>query len=226
MTDVLERYRPPFDLTADMLFVVALAPTAPLRQVFPGVPFLSAFGKTPLLIWFSRIKEACYGLAEGGRRCEREGEAVPYDELNVVAILREAAFFVPGIYATGAVSVQLGRAYGMPKGPIEMELQADERCFASSAADGTRRSFVRARLLGPGRAIGKLLVPMWPRRIWPVRFPSGSAVRGTILSVPRVQLAQVQEGWLALEAAWLPGPVRWLPFGVYMPDLRMRLPPP
>ena len=32
---------PPFDLTADMLFALALCPTPPLRRAFPGVPFIS-----------------------------------------------------------------------------------------------------------------------------------------------------------------------------------------
>ena len=34
------------------------------------------------------------------------------------------------------------------------------------------------------------------------------------------------EGRLALNAAWLPRPVPLLPLGLYIPDLRMQLPPP
>jgi hypothetical protein len=40
-----------------------------------------------------------------------------------------------------------------------------------------------------------------------------------------VQLARVCGGRLALDAAWLPRPVRLLPLGVYVPGLRMQLPP-
>src|SRR3712207_9415759 len=63
--------------------------TAPLRRAFPDVPFLSALGRTPLVIWFSRITEACYRDATGQRRCDRATEGVPDNELNVLALLRE-----------------------------------------------------------------------------------------------------------------------------------------
>ena len=53
-----ERYRPPFVLTSDMLFLIALARTRDLQHSFPGVPFLSVLGRTPLVVWFSRITES------------------------------------------------------------------------------------------------------------------------------------------------------------------------
>src|SRR3712207_5364795 len=68
--DLLAEYSPPFDLTADMLFVMAAVPTRPMRQTFPRVPFLSMLGNTPLVIWFSRITEACYGVGAGERHCD------------------------------------------------------------------------------------------------------------------------------------------------------------
>src|SRR5829696_5279600 len=58
--EVFEQFRPPFDLRADMLLAVALCPTAPLLERFPGVPFLSVLGRTPLIVWFSQITEALY----------------------------------------------------------------------------------------------------------------------------------------------------------------------
>jgi hypothetical protein len=39
------RYRPPFVLTSDMLFLLALARTMDLQRGFPGVPFLSILGR-------------------------------------------------------------------------------------------------------------------------------------------------------------------------------------
>jgi hypothetical protein len=51
-------------------------------------------------------------------------------------------------------------------------------------------------------------------------------VRARILATPRVQFARVRGGRLALDAAWLPRPVPVLPLGIYVPGLRMQLPPP
>jgi hypothetical protein len=45
--DALADYQPPFEVTADLLVVPALCPTAPLRRAFPSVPFLSLLGRTP-----------------------------------------------------------------------------------------------------------------------------------------------------------------------------------
>ena len=44
---IFATYGPPFDLRADLLLAAALAPTAPLRATFSGVPFLSLLGRTP-----------------------------------------------------------------------------------------------------------------------------------------------------------------------------------
>ena len=223
---IFDRYAPPFELTTDMLFALALCPTAPLRRTFPGVPFLSLLGKTPLVIWFSRVTEACYRDATGQRRCDRHTEGVPYNELNVLALLRARALFVPGIYATSELSVSIGHGYGMPKQLTAMTVTTTANRFSATTAGLASPSFVQARLLGSGRAVAKLLSPLWPRRVWPVRFPSGSEVRGTIQAAPRIQLAHVQRGPLSVEATWLAEPVSLLPVGVLTPALRMELPPP
>src|SRR5919198_6564105 len=90
-TAALERYRPPYDLTADMLVVPALCPTAPLRQTFPRVPCLAVRGKTPLVLWFSRITEVRYYDASGERCCEGGAETALYNEMNIIALLRQRA---------------------------------------------------------------------------------------------------------------------------------------
>jgi len=226
MSDIFAQYAPPFDLTSDMLFVLALCPTRLLSQAFPGVPFLSLVGKTPLLLWFSRITEMCYHDTLGAQRCFGGSSAVLYHELNVVAFLRQRMLFVPGIYATSLLSIRVGHRYGMPKQPTTMQVQVGDKWVRSQVRDGTRQSFVRARLLGSGKGVAKLFSRFLPSLTWPVRFPSGSGIRALIEEAPRVQLAYVQAGRLALEAEWLPEAVRLLPLGCYLPGLRMQLPPP
>ena len=224
--EVFAQYAPPFDLSSDMLLAMALCDAAPLRAAFPGVPFLSILGTTPLVTWFGRVTEAWYRDAAGKPRRVSESEGVPYNELNIMALLRGRSIFVPGIYATSDLSVRIGRGYGMPKAPITMDVQTDGARFTSSGTDGTGRTLVGARLLGSGKPLATLLSPCWPRQAWPVRFPSGSQVRGLIQAAPRVHLARVQTGQICLRAAWLPRPARLLPLALYIRGLRMRLPPP
>jgi hypothetical protein len=224
--DILRLYGPPFDLTSDMLFVAALAPADPLRRAFPGVPFLALAGRIPLLMWFSRIKQACFQDGAGQTRCLGGPESVLYNELNVLALLRRPAMFVPGIYATSPLTIRLGRRYGMPKQPATMGLATTRRQIASRVIDGGRQRFVRARLLGSGEGLGGIVTRFWPWSSIPVRFPDGRQVRARILATPRVQLARVRGGRLSLDAAWLPRPLPLLPLGIYVPDQRMQLPPP
>ena len=73
---------------------------------------------------------------------------------------------------------------------------------------------------------GAALDRLWPRQVWPARFPSGSQVRACIQHTPCAQLALITAGRLALAAPWLPRPVALLPLGLYLPDQRMQLPPP
>lgn len=221
----LERYRPPYDLTADMLVVPALCPTAPLRQTFPRVPFLAVRGKTPLVLWFSRITEVCYCDAAGERRCEGGAETALYNELNIIALLRQRALFVPGIYATGERTIRIGHRYGMPKQLTSMHVQVHGTHFEASVMDGACESFVRARLLGSGRGVARIVSRSWPRHLWPVRFPARTQVRTVIQATPHVHLAYVQAGQLSLDALWLPEAVSLLPVGLYLPRLCMRLPP-
>src|SRR5438270_3017762 len=107
MADIFSQYAPPFDLTSDMLFALALCPTMPLRRTFPEVPFVSLLGKTPLLLWFSRVTKMCYHNTEGAQHC-LDGAAEMYDEVNVVAFLRQRMLFVPGIYATSDLTIRVG----------------------------------------------------------------------------------------------------------------------
>jgi hypothetical protein len=226
-TNIFAEYGPPFDLRSDMLFAAALAPAGPLRATFPGVPFLSLAGRTPLVMWFSRIKEGRYRDPPSG---EVRGLGGPqdslYNELNVLALLRWRAAFVPGIYATSALTIAVGHGYGMPKQPTQMTLALAGRRFRSQVDDHGRRTYVRARLLTDGRRLGARVSRFWPWWSWPACFPDGRFVRAQIRATPRVQLAHVQAGRLALAAPWLPRPVPLLPFGVYLPDQCMRLPPP
>ncbi len=225
VADILQVYQPPFELTSDMLIVFALARTAPLRSHFPEVPLLSVAGRTPLVMWFSRIRKIVY-RHEGERRQLGGDEAVLYHELNVVALLRARAFFVPAIRATSGLTIQIGHRYGMPKAPGTMTLDGGERLFHSALTDGAEQSFVRARLFGRGRALGRLLARVWPQRIWPARFPDGREVRPQLLATPCVRPALVQGGQLALPVPWLPEPLLLLPLSLYLPDQVMRLPPP
>jgi hypothetical protein len=221
----LERYRPPYDLTADMLVVPALCPTAPLRQTFPRVPFLSVRGKTPLVLWFSRVTEVCYYDAAGERRCEGGAETALYNELNIIALLCQRALFVPGIYATGERTIRIGHRYGMPKQLTSMHVRVHGTHFEASMMDGACESFARARLLGAGTRVARIVSRFWPRHLWPTRFPAGTQVRTVIQATPQVHLAHVQVGQLSLDTAWLPEAVSLLPVGLYLPRLRMRLPP-
>jgi hypothetical protein len=228
--DVSAQYAPPFEFTSDMLFLLALGPTTPLRRAFPAVPFLSALGRTPLVIWFSRVKEGCSRDAAGAWRCEGGPTTVLYHELTVIALLRRRTLFVPAIYATSVRSVRIARHYyGMPKYPTSMGLQVVGQRFEAhdlGGPDGARRSFVRARLRGSGTGLARLLSRFGPLRVWPVQFPAGTEVRGAIQATPRLYLAHVHAGQLSLAEAWLPEAIPFLPAGVYVPDLRMRLLPP
>jgi hypothetical protein len=225
----LSRYSPPFDVTADTFFCLALCPTAPLRHSFRGVPFLSLFGRTPLVIWFSRVTEACETGPNGRMRCERETENVPYDELNVMAALRQRAVFVPAIYADRELSIRIGHTYGLPKKRKPLHFAVKGNRLESHAADvpaGTRRSFVRARLFGSGRLPAKLLSWLWPLWSWPVRTPAGTQVRARIDTAPRLQPALIRAGQVSLDESWLPKPLPIVPLALYVPQLRFHLPPP
>ncbi|MEX2541412.1 MAG: hypothetical protein WD314_06370 [Trueperaceae bacterium] len=222
--DIFERYRPPFDLEADMLFAATFVPTVELSRSFQSVQFLDIAGSTPLILWFSRVRMLCHGPA-GQRQCLDETSGFGYNELNVVALLRARRLFVPVIYASGGLTQRLGHRYGMPKRPVDMTFFADREKVISAATFVRARSEARASLLASGRLLAKVVdwpAPWWS---WPAEFPDGSFIRAKIQSVPRAQLALVS-GTLALDEPWLPrsAPL-WRP-GLYVPGLRMRLPAP
>lgn len=224
--DIFSRYAPPFDLTSDLLFVFALCPAAPLRRTFPDIPFLSLLERIPLVIWFSRITQMCYHDTAGTQHCIGDTTRGLYNELNVVALLRRHALFVPGIYATSELTIQVGHRYGMPKQATVMRVQVVGKQFRSEMSNGTQQSFVWARLFGSGKGLAKIISHFLPRWSWPIRFPGGSSIRTLIQATPRVQMVHVQAGQLALEAQWLQEIVALLPVGFYLPAQRMQLPPP
>ncbi len=223
---IVERYRPPYELTSDMLLVVALAPTRNLRCTFAGVPFLSVLGRTPLVVWFSRITQSCYYDA-GGEWCCEHGSSSDgiYSELNILGLLRRRALFVPGIYASEARTVHIARHYyGMPKQLAQTIVGTRAKLFEGRLVDHAHASFLRARLLGGGSLLGALVSRLWPRSTWSAQFPSGSSVRALLLAASGVQIAHVQAGQLALEAPWLAEARPFLPIGLYVLGLQMRLP--
>jgi hypothetical protein len=222
---IVADYLPPFDLTSDLLLVLALCPTAPLQRAFPMVPFLSVQYRTPLVIWFGRVTEAYSRGPTGASRREGDGRTALYYELTVVALLQHRGVFVPGIYATSERTIWIGQLrYGMPKQPAAMRVEVEGSLFRSTVGQGDARSFVRARILGTGEVLGRLLSPLWPRRAWPAYFPSRGTVRALLQATPRAHLARVERGRLCVPAAWLPCAVRLLPLGLYLPGQQMQLP--
>ena len=217
---------PPFDLTSEMLFVTAFAGTNPLRRTFPGVPFLSLVGRTPLVLWFSSVSEGCYRDGNGTMHClGGPGEAL-YSEVTVLAALRKRRLFCPAIYATSELSISIGKRYGMPKEEVAMDLTVNRTRFHSAMERGGCRTFVQAQRGGPGRLLGTAVSRIWPVWSWPVSFPSGSEIQARVQATPVVERARVSEGTLALPVPWLPEPVSFRRMGMFISQLRMQLPPP
>jgi hypothetical protein len=225
-TTILKNYRPPYGLTSDFLFVVGLSATGPLRRSFPEVPFLSVFGKTPLVLWFSRITEACYYDSNGQRQCDRDTEQIPYTELTVITLLYKRALFVPRLYASSQLSVQIASIYSMPKILHSVSWRESNGQLFSSLVEKGHHSLVQARLFKGGKMGATLISPMLPVTTWPAQFPAKSSVRAIIQNVPSVQLALIRKGQLSLPELWLPEPVPFFPIGLYLPQLTMSLPPP
>ncbi|MBA3532031.1 MAG: hypothetical protein H0T73_08950 [Ardenticatenales bacterium] len=221
---ILKEYTPPYDMLSDMLFVLALCPTGPLQRTFPAQPFLSLAGRTPLLMWYSRVREIKYWHEEERRQLGDEN-SILYNELNVLALLRQRALFVPAIYATSDLTIQIGHAYGMPKQKTAMSLEVGRKRLTSIVCDGKRESTLTARLLGPTRPLGRLLSRFWPRWVGPICFPDGRETRALIQATPCAQPAWVR-GRLCVKAPWLPTPISLLPIGLYLADQCMTLPPP
>jgi hypothetical protein len=225
-TNILDVYVPPFDLTAEMLFAGVLCPTHWLKQSFPDVPFLSLWGRTPLALWFSRINQIVYNLPDGGTNVLGAPDATLYNELNIMALLRRPAFFVPGIYATTDLTIRIGRTYGMPKQMTKMTYERQGKRITSENWHGGRRSEVQATVWGSGKALGTIARWLLPLRIWEARFPEGQPLRPLLEDIPRLAPARIQRGEIWVNEPWMPQPLPLLPFGFHAPALRMKLPPP
>jgi hypothetical protein len=217
---------PPFDLSSDMLFVVALTQSGPLRKAFPGTPFLSIAGRTPLVLWFSRVTEACHRRQSGERACLGGPDQHLYNEVNVMAILARRRLFCPVIYATSELSVRIAGLYGMPKHHRTIGFRLMDSQIQSELEVDQAKTYVRATLKSSGGLLAKLISQLWPVWTWPVEFPGRRRVQALIQATPRVQAAAVRDGRLELPVDWLARPLSFLPTAVYIPQLRMQLPPP
>ena len=201
------RYHPPFDLIADLLFVAALARAGDLRGAYPGVPFVSILGRTPLIVWFSRVTRACYHDALGEVQCESG-----YTEVTVMAPLRRRRVFVPVIYASDERSVQIGQFwYHMPKLLAAVDVRIEGGRVRGRLGDES--GDVSARLLGAVcRGVRR------PRWTWPIHFPGGAWTRALIVATGEMRLARVESGSLPQG--------RLLAYGLYVGAVRMQLPRP
>jgi hypothetical protein len=218
---------PPFDLTADMLFVVALVPRRWLRKAFAQTSFFSLFGRTPLVLWFSRISEGCYRDRLGEPHCLGGPAETLYNEVNVMALLRKRRLFCPAIWATSELSVRIARMYGMPKEQVlSIEFDKGDSHLRSAIKLRGESTMVAAKLARSGGFVGWLVSRFLPVWTWPVEFPSGRSVKALVLETPRVRRAKVNQGKLELPLEWIQKPISFIGPALYVPRLRMQLPPP
>jgi hypothetical protein len=209
-----------------MLFVACWVPTAPLRSAFEGVPFLSLMGRTPLVIWFSRVSEGCYRDVAGAVHCLGGPNETLYNEVTMMAVLRKRALFCPLIYASNDLSIPIAKLYAMPKQAHPMDLAIDSTDIKSQIPFGTENTFVNARITGRGTLLAGMLSRLWPVWTWPVRFPAGTRIHTLIQQTPAVRLCRVRQGRFSLPVPWLRRPVSFLGVAMFIPQLRMQLPPP
>jgi hypothetical protein len=223
--DLFDVYVPPFELVADMLFVLTSIPTERLTtHMAPRGAFLGIGGATPALVWFSRVRSIEHG-PQDARRLEDESTGFGYDELTVMVATRSPRLFVPVILATDGLTQRVGHRYGMPKRRTAMRFELLGDHVRSEVADGAAYTRVDAELVSSGRLCAlpfDLPAPWWS---WPIDFPDGSYVRGQVRQVPRARLALVS-GSFALDEPWSERPVRFAPVGAFVPSLVMRLPAP
>jgi hypothetical protein len=200
-------------------------PSQPLRRAFAGTPFLSLLGRTPLIVWFSRVSEGCYRDDTGSGHAIGGPEQTLYNEVTILAGLRKRALFSPVIYASNPLSIPIATRYGMPKhvGSVSFEMSEGNLNSALRVAGGG--GTVSAQVIRGGRWLALILSRLWPVWTWPVAFPSGRSIQALVQATPKVQLARVRRGSLALsEPRKLGG--SFIGLGVFIPQLRMRLPPP
>jgi hypothetical protein len=223
--DVFDRFGPPFDLRADMLVTLVGLPTAPLRRAFPDVPFASVLGRTPALVWFSRVTSGCAHDAAGRRFCQGGGPRPLYNELTVLALRRDRALFCPAIWATSKRSVRIGRRYGMPKAGAAMGVAGSAGALVSVLRARGRRSWAWARALGGGRLTTAMLRAALPRAAWPVWFPHGPPLAAELEGLEHAWLCAAT-GRLDLPGGWASGVLQPLPAALAVRGLRFRMPPP
>jgi hypothetical protein len=223
---VFEFYAPPFDLTSDFLFAFAFAPTAPLRTTFPDIPFLSIARRTPLVVWFGRVRHILYSNAEGKREHMGGEETILYDEINVAALLKARLLFIPAIFSSSPLAVQIGHAYGMPKSLAPVQVAQTATTFNTMLQSAEHRSYIIAQRLRHSRVLRLLSRRFLPRPIWKALFPSSARVPPIIQPMRAPQWYRIREGRLDLPLPWLPNPIPFLPFGLYLPHQEMHLPPP
>jgi hypothetical protein len=209
-----------------MLFVACFVSTAPLRRTFPGIPFLSLLGRTPLVLWFSRVSEGCYRDQASAVHCLGGPQETLYNEVTILAVLRKRALFCPLIYASNDLSIPIARLYAMPKQAQPMDLDIDGGEIKSRIPLGDQSTFVAARVARGGTLLARILSRLWPVWTWPVHFPAGTRIQTLIQATPAVQLSRVSRGQLALPVAWLTRPASFFGIGMFIPQLRMQLPPP
>jgi hypothetical protein len=223
---VFDVYAPPFDLTSDFLFAFAFAPTAPLQKAFPAIPFVSIANRTPLVVWVGRIRHIRYTNA-GGKRQEMGGpEAILYDEINVAALLKARQLFIPAIYSSSSLAVQIGHAYGMPKSLAPVQLAQTATTFNTMLQSAEHRSYIIAERLRHSRFLRFISRRFLPRPIWKALFPSSAGVTPIIQPMRAPQWYRIREGRFDLPLPWLPNPIPFLPLGLYSPGQEMQLPPP
>jgi hypothetical protein len=224
--DFFNVYQPPFAMTLDALFCVAWCSVAPLKETFPGVPFLSLLGKTPLVLWFARFKDFEYTDAAGARqRMSNRAGALPYSELGIGTLLARRGFFVPSLYASSNFGTRLGLSLEMPKQPtLPIEVQLLPEAFRANLKQSRQQSFIWARLLGSGHLLARIAQVFLPLGTWPIAFPSKSSIQAGIAGTERVQLAHIHAGRLVLDAPWLPRMASFFPICAYVSGMRLQLP--
>lgn len=225
--DVFDDVPPPFALVSDMLLVGATCPVGPLRESFPGVPFVSIAQRAVLGIWFARVLGARVG--PGGQRQlgpEQDPANFPYEELNVAVLLRGGRVFVPGIYATRDLTLRIGRRYGMPKRRRPMTYAVAGRTVRSRAGVGEAESHVVAYALTSSPLLGRWLDRFLPRWSPLATFPGGARVRARLERADGARLTWIASGRLALDEPWLPRPASLRGLALHLPRLGMVLPAP
>lgn len=225
--DPFEAHPPPYHFESQLVLALGACPAEPLLRTFPDLDLCRMGDRALVGVWFARVHD----LRSGDQGQRRIGEPpqpgeLPYHELTVAVLLRHRRLFVPGIYATSGLTVELGQRYGMPKSRARMSFHVRGGRLISRLKWNGAESRIRACRLPGGGPLGYLLRHSLPWWTWPALFPGGSHVRSLIESFRRVRPAWLAEGRIDLAEAWLPRPVRLWRLGLYLDGQTMRLPHP